>query len=335
MLLEVLTKVATDTGLDLISQRNRLIDLANRASKEMYDRLECNKIYWERTVLVPGNKIITLPSYVGELRGMRTSISEMPFDIFGLSAPRYVKKNWEYKWMNWRDMGESPVSQMPSLIAPLSITCTPEATTVTLLISGQTNKATRLEEKIILNSDIKTTVNMFGPQIYSIACLNPNRTSDIMVTDQNGIILGVLSNLDNNTRYKMIDVSAFGWPIDEGDGNNSFIDILYKVPLRKLTQDTDQFPAGNDYDNAWYYGCMWQYYLNSQNKGQDAATWLANMLTALNAAKDGSEQQLVEKLEYGRNKYHDAIRNSTSTDDLHQGNGKPNGWPYFGSWETF
>jgi hypothetical protein len=95
MLLDVLTRVATDLSLSPTDNRNRLIDLLNRGAREMYNRLECNRIYFERTVLVPRNKIITLPSYVGELRGMRTSISEMPFDIFGLSGPRYVKKNLE------------------------------------------------------------------------------------------------------------------------------------------------------------------------------------------------------------------------------------------------
>lgn len=335
MLIDVLTRVSTDTGLKLDDNRTRLVDLANRASQEMYNRLECNKIYFERTMKVPRNKIITLPSYVGNLRGMRTSISEMPFDIYGLSTPRYVKKTWEYKWMNWRDMGESPVMQLPSVISPLSITSTPETKPVTVMISGQTDKATRIEEKVILNEPIVQTTNMFGPQIYSIACLSSNRTCDIQVTDANGIILGILANCDNNTRYKMIDVSEFGWPQDSGDGNSSFIDILYKVPLRKLTQDSDTFPAGNEYDIAWYYGTMWQYYLNSQNKAADASASMQQMLIALNSIKDGTEQQLMEKLQFGRNKYIDGVRNSSSVDDLAQGSGKPSGWPYYGAWETW
>ena len=138
MLLDVLTRLTIDTGLDATDDHDRLLDLLNRGAKEIYTRLECNRIYWERTMIVPRNKIITLPPYIGELRGMRTSISEMPFDIYGMSSPRYVKKTWDYRWMNWRDMGDSPVMQLPSSVAPLNIACTPEANPITLMVSGQT-----------------------------------------------------------------------------------------------------------------------------------------------------------------------------------------------------
>lgn len=334
MLIDVLNRIATDVSLKPSDNRTRLIDVLNRGAREMYNRLECNKIYFERTVSVPFNKIITLPSYVGELRGMRTSISEMPFDIYGLSSPRYIKKTWDYKWMNWRDLGESPVMQLPSLIGPVSFSFIAETTPITVTISGQTDKATRIEERVLLDVSPKITVNNFGPQIYAISALSPSRTCDITISDANGIILAVLPNVDNKTRFKMIDVSEFGWPQDAPDGTNSFIDILYKVPLRTLTQDTDQFPAGDDYDNAWYYAAMWQYYLNSQNKGSEAQTWEAQMLVALKSVKDGTEGQLMEKITFGRNKYFDAVRNSANPDDMHQGSGKPSAWPYYGSWES-
>lgn len=332
MLYDVLTRVASDTGLLPNDNRTRLVDLLNRSAKEIYNRLECNKIYFERTVLVPRNKIITLPSYVGELQGMRTSISEMPFDLYGFSTPRYVKKTWEHMWTNWRDMGESPIMQLPSLVGPLTFSSNIETPPITITVAGQTDKATRIEERILLNLDVKQSTNLFGPQIYSISCLSPNRTSDITISDANGVILAVLSNCDNKTRFKMIDVSQFGWPQDSGDGTSTFVDILYKVPLRRLTQDSDAFPAGDDYDNAWYYGAMWQYYLNSQNKAADATASMAQMLVSLNATKDGSEQQIMEKLQFGRNKYIDAVRNSSSDDDFHQGSGKPNGGYSYGAW---
>ena len=85
-------------------------------------------------------------------------------------------------------------------------------------------------------------------------------------------LLAILANCDNKTRYKMIDVSQFGWPQDTGnDDTTSFIDILYKVPLRQLTQSSDSFPAGDDYDIAWYYAAMWQYCLPDTAKAQMAA----------------------------------------------------------------
>ena len=37
------------------------------------------------------------------------------------------------------------------------------------------------------------------------------------------------------------------------------------------------------------------------------------MLEAINAVKDGAENQLMKKIEFGRNKYMDGVRNSTSS----------------------
>lgn len=329
-----MTRVATDVGLLPSSNRVRLIDLLNRSAKEMHDRLECNRIYQERTVLVPRNKIITFPSFVGQLRGMRTSVSEMPFDIYGMSSPRYVKKTWEYKWANWRDLGDFPLMQLPTIAAPLAILCTPEITPVTLMITGRTAIATSIQENLILINANMVTVNTFT-SIESIACVSQNRTSDITISDANGTMLGILQNNQNETKYKMVDVSQFGWPCDSADGQSSYIDILFKKPLFKLYKDTDNFPGGSDYDTAWYYGALWQYYLNSQNKGQDSATYMQQMLTAMNAIKDGAENELIEKVEFGRNRYMDGVRDSTSVDDLHQGSGKPNGWQYYGNWDGY
>jgi hypothetical protein len=227
--------------------------------------------------------------------------------------------------------------QLPSMVGPIVVRGTVETSPVTVLISGQTNNATRLEERVVMDQPIKQTVNLFGPQIYTISCVSPSRTCDLVISDSAGIILAVLPNCDNKTKFKMIDVSAYGWPQDSSDGTSCYVDILYKVPLRRLTQDSDCFPAGDDYDNAWYYATMWQNFLTVQNKAADATSNMNQMLVALNSVKDATEQQLMEKLQFGRNKYMDGVRNSSSVDDLHHGNGGQfSGWPYGGgSWDTF
>jgi len=84
--------------------------------------------------------------------------------------------------------------------------------------------------EVTMNAASKTTVNLFGPQIYNIACLSPDRTADISISDANGNLLAVLYNMDNQTRYKVIDVSTFPWGYADASGNN-LVDVLFKVRL--------------------------------------------------------------------------------------------------------
>lgn len=311
MLIEVIQRLSVSTGLDPVRQRNSLLLLLNNGAKELHDRLECNKLLWENTLRVPVNRIVSLPNYLGEIKGIRSSISGVILKLQGMSQPRYTSETWKYRWANWRDLGESAIQQLPSVIGPLSVTSTVQTTPVTLIISGQTNSAFRTEEKLILDAPIKQTVNLFGPEVYKIACL-ADRTCDIVVSDSNGVILATLPNTDRSTRYKMIDVSQFPGLFDTIDNSTgeatSLIDVLYKVPLRRLTEDSDSLPAGDDYDNAWYFFALWLYYLPMQNKAKETGEAFSQALMSAQSVKNGSEDSIEKKITFGRNKFYDLFK---------------------------
>lgn len=309
MYIDVLERLSTSTGLDATRQRLTLQNLLNNGAKELYSRLQCNKVHWENTLRVPNNKIVSLPNYLGEIKGIRSSISGVNIDLHGMSQPRYTSSTWKYRWKNWRDLGESAVMQLPSSVGPLSITSTVQDTPITLIISAQTDNAFRIEEKVLLNANIKQTTNLFGPQIYTIACLQ-DRNCDIQIADSNGLILAILPNTDRKTRYKMIDVSQFPSLMDvsSADGSSSLIDVLYKVPLRKLTEDSDCFPAGDDYDNAWYFFALWCHYYPMQNKAKETVEALQNAIIATQSVKDDTESSIEKKLTFGKNKFYDLFK---------------------------
>lgn len=309
MLIDVLERLASTTGLDAVRQRLTLINLLNNGAKELHQRLQCNKLMWENTLRVPNNKIVSLPNYLGEVKGIRSSISGVNIDLHGMSQPRYTSYTWKYRWKNWRDLGESAVMQLPSVIAPLSISSAVQPTPITLYISGQTQNAYRIEEQILLNKPIIQTMNLFGPQIYKIACLQ-DRSTDITISDYNGLILATLPNTDRATRYKMIDVSQFPSLMDvtSPDGTTSLIDVLYKVPLRKLTNDSDSFPAGDEYDNAWYYFALWIHYLPMQNKAKEENEALQEAILAAQSVKDDTEGSIEKKLTFGKNRFFDLFK---------------------------
>lgn len=307
MLINVLTRLAANTGLHVTQQRNTLINLLNQAADELYNKLECNKIYREVTLVVAPDSVVALPSYIGELRGMRMHTNELPFDLASMTSPRYVSTTLQFKFKNWRDKGDSPIQFIPTTVGAITFTTqavqdTPE----TILISGQTNKAFRIQETVVMDALTKTTTNLFGPRFDSIAC-NDTRTSDIVVTSALGENLATLYNTDKKTRYKLVDVSQVFWTLDSSDGN-SLIDVCYKIPKTVLTNDSDSFYAGDDFDNAWYMMAMSIYLKPLTGRQDESKDFFAAAITECQSAKESGEGEIVKKLGFGRNKFFGLFR---------------------------
>lgn len=306
MLLNVLTRLAADTGYEPTQQRSLLVNLLNNAARDLYNALECTKVYRETTLTVPPDAVVSLPSFIGELRGMRMHTNELPFDVNSIGMPRYITNTLQYKFKNWRDLGEVRIHSLPTTVGPLTLTTNAPADNASVLISGQTNNAQRIEEVVTVNAASVTTTNMFTQEIGKIACMT-ERTSDITILDANGNELAVLYNNDLQTRYKLVDVSQVFWTLDTSDGQ-SLIDVMYKVPLTRLTKDSDSFPGGDDYDNAWYFQAYFLYLKTLQGREDEAQAAKQNALSAIISAKDGSEQSVMKKMIFGRNKFYGIFR---------------------------
>lgn len=304
MLLDVITRVAAETGIDLVQQRNVLVDYFNAASRIFHHELEANKMYREVTLVVPPNKIISLPSFIGEVKGVRVHTTEMLVPLQSMNVPRYTNSTLLYKIRNWRDLGDTPVRQNLVVISPLTITCPAiETTPITLKICGQTNAANKLEESVLINNTSVSTVNQFGPSIFSIACFD-NRDNDITISDNLGNVLAILHNKELKTRYKLIDVSQIFWPASDTIGGQYFADVLYKLPFILCKNDTDSFSGGDDYDEAIYHMMLHLNFMTQGGKDQQAVTELGRATQILKSVKDGTEAGIVKKLNFGRNKFY-------------------------------
>lgn len=307
MLIDVKTRFCAETGY-IIGQQDAAINrVLQSAAKDIYNMLECNKIYREVTLAVAPDAVVSLPSFIGELRGMRMHTNELPFDLESIGQPRYITNTLEYKYRNWRDLAEKAIHSLPTLVGKLTLTTANiENPPAEIVILGQTNKANRVEEVVTLDGSPKNTVNLFGPTIDSIASLS-TRTSDITISDANGNELAILYNNFPKTRYKIVDVSQVFWTLDTVDGQ-SLIDVLYKIPLPTLSNDTDSFPAGEDYDNAWFHQAMYLHLKPLDGRLQDALTERQSAIDAIKAAKDGSENGIAKKMQFGRNKFFGLFR---------------------------
>lgn len=300
MLIDVLTRVCEDTGYHATQERSKVIKLLNAAAREMYQELDCNRIKREVSCLVGRNKIVALPSMIGELLGMRQHSSEVIIPLESMT-PRYASNTLSYKWKNWRDLGESPVHTLPASTDTLTFTA-PLLESAVVSVSGQTNNANSESESVTISASPTDTTKLWVPSgIKSITSVS-TRTCDIAVEDADGNEVAVLYNNERRTRYRMVDVSELFWGTDSSDGD-TIVDILYKEPLYYFTNDTDSFPAGDIYDEAWHARAMSLYYSPMAGRREDANRYRMISLNLLRNIKDGSEQGIIKKLEFGRNKY--------------------------------
>ena len=308
MLYPIIKRVSAETGIDLVQDRVVLVDYFNAACRVFHGELEANKMFREVTLVVPPDKIISLPSFIGEIRGIRIHSSEQLVPLHMMNTPRYSNSTLAYRVKNWRDLGDSPVQCNLTNVGPLTLTCSNvEATPVTVQIAGQTSSASKLEESILVNATTVTTVNQFGPTIFSIACFG-DRNNDITISDSQGNVLAVLGNKDSKTRYKLMDVSQIYWPTSDTSAGNFFADILYKLPFVNCKNDTDSFAGGDDYDEAIYNMMMHLNFAAQGGKDQQANAALGRAMQLLKAAKDGSEEGVHKKLQWGRNKFYDLFK---------------------------
>lgn len=302
MLLDVLTRVSADTGYHAVQKRTALLNLLNNAAKEMYDSLECNDIYREVTCVVPRDKLVSLPSIIGPIRGVREHTCDFPFPMQSISAPRYVDERWNYKVRNWRILKSSPVHTFLSEIGPIIAETLDVNAGLSLLISGRTPNSERYEESITIDATPKNTLTAFS-DINNISCTQ-ERTYNITIKDSNQIEIAVLYNTENETRYLIVDVSQVFWSKDTAN-DETLVDICYKNPLWRFTKDSDVFPAGSQYDEAWYHLCMHKYFSPMQNRSSDASSERALYAAAMVEAKGSQESFIEKKFTFGPNKYFD------------------------------
>lgn len=307
MLIDVLTRVAADTGIDAVQQRSLLLRHIQNAASEMHKQLECTKILREVSLIVPKDAVVALPYFVGELRGMRMHTNDIPFNLHPIGNPRYTNDTWQYKFKNWRDLGESAIKLSLNSVSPLTLIVNAiEDPVVEILIAGQTANSERIEEVIELDATSKTTTNSFGLGIFAIAC-NTTRTYNVIIHDSDGNEIAILYNNQRKTRYKLVDVSKMFWSLDTIDGQ-TVIDVLYKEPLPLYANDTDVFPAGDDYDDAWYFMAMHFFFKPLPDKQEQAGSFRSQSEAAMITAESGDKEGQLKKMTFGRNKYYGHFR---------------------------
>jgi len=281
------TEIASDLGIkiDSTNQRDYLDAKINRAAKEIWDTFDLRNSLREQIFLLEtSQQLITLPFYVYRLRKVRSYDYVYPIRRLGM-APRYHYNNWQPPFLQWRTIREeAPLGRDIENQGLITLTLSAAATVaVVFYIIGKTPNSQKVQEPIIFSvgDTAKTTVNQYE-DIETIA-KNKVIDQDCTITDMDGNTIAALPNSELKTSYTVVQVLDRYQVFDQ----TPLTEVLYKARFTPFKNDNDQFPCGEQFDDAIYWKTI--ELLSAKKEGEDA---IAKTLGA-----NAKCRSLVDKIE--------------------------------------
>lgn len=223
------------------NERSVLLRFLNEAARELYDQGDLPGSLWELPFKVNGDQTISLPWFVGGLRGIRELASMQAWHANQM-RPRYNQFNWPDMWRNWRlkniqCLQATVTNQSVGVISAFAVEDPPIVVTLT----GQTMNSNSITEIVTISAPTVNTENQFI-DYYSVT---KDRVSiyDITLSDVDGKVLTSIPNSELTAQYQIIDVSACPWLPNSVSSQDNYLEILYKKRLPYLTDDNQEFPA--------------------------------------------------------------------------------------------
>lgn len=246
----ILRRFAQKTGIACYptTQRNAddeqklyALDIINEAAEETWESCDIRESLRECVLLMYQDRQLSLPSFVGKLRGIREYNTEVEWKLSTV-RPRYVQNSWaDQEVANWRDKGVSPLYRTFLNVSPLTFSVdTVEAEPIVITVVGSNSASKRVEYSITMDAVEKTAT----VQLDTIESIRKNRLNDynVIVTDGDDTELAVIYNDELESHYRVVDCAEFGFA--QSDTNQYIpVEILYKIHLKRLVEDTDEFPV--------------------------------------------------------------------------------------------
>lgn len=264
----ILKLAGSKMGLDPSDTNSRsvLLRFLNEAAAELYMQADPPGSLVEQVFKINGDQTLSLPAYVGKIRGMREAASMQAWHVNQL-RPRYNQFNWPDMWRNFRLRGKSPLmatvtNQSVGVITVKEVENPP----IVITLAGPTADASHVIETITMDATEKETENAFLD--YESVTKNRQNKFDVTLADVDGKVLTVIPNNELSSQYQIVDISSCPWISQSTSRVDNYIEVLYKKKLPYLSEDGDEYPAF-DYDNV-VVNKMMQLWMEEQNKA-DAA----------------------------------------------------------------
>lgn len=223
------------------NSRQVLLGFLNEAARELYPQADVAGSLMEQVFKVNGDQTVTLPWYVGNVRGCRALDSQIAWHINQL-RPRYYQFNWTDMWRNVR-LKNKQALQTSVTNASFGVLTVPQVENppVIVTLSGPTPVASKINEVITMDAICKQTVNQFSD--YTAIKKNIRNQFDITLSDIDGKVLSVIPNNCVESLYQTLDVSACPWLPQNTSSLSNYLEVLFKLALPYLSEDGDEYPA--------------------------------------------------------------------------------------------
>lgn len=282
----ILAQAGAKMGLNPSSSTDRvtLLRFLNEAAKELYVQADFTGSLMEQVFKVNGDQTISLPSYVGEIRGVRELASMQAWHLNQM-RPRYNQFNWPDMWRNYRLCGKRALQATVTNASVGVITVAEvEDPPIVVTVSGPTTKATLAYEAVTMSAISKQTVNAYTD--YNAVKKDRINNCDVTLSDVDGKVLTTIPNNELESQYQIIDVSSCPWLPQSTSVIDNYVEMLYKKTLPYLSLDSDEFPAFG-FDNVVVNKIM-QLWFEEQGKIDVAIAYAAK--ASLTAARIHEDQ---------------------------------------------
>jgi hypothetical protein len=312
----ILTQFGAKVGLNPNASTSRTIMLRflNEAADELYNQSDMPGSLYEQVFKVNGDQTISVPMYVGFVRGARELDSQVAWSINQM-RPRYNQFNWIDMWRNLRLKNrqalQATVTNQSVGVITVPVIDTPP---ITVSLQGPTAVAQSVTEVVTITSLSTQTQNQFLD--YTVVHKSTLTQYDVTLSDIDGKVLTVIPSNEYSALYQIIDVSQCPWLAISTSTLDHYLEILYKKALPQLSQDADEFPAPG-FDNV-IVNKMLQLWFEEQGKPEIAMGYDTKATRSL--ARKSEEQNratedvvalianphdvLLPRIRQGRRKYY-------------------------------
>lgn len=298
MLSYILQEFCKETGhsISTTALRNSALDKINKAAKELYDSTDLSGCLREQVFTFDSiNKQVTLPWYVGQIRGVRNYNTTEKVTINDLRPRYYYGKGYQDS-LKWRIKRVIPILRSLDNQSTLKVVIPAvNSETFKVWISGRTDNASAGVETFEFSVSATEIIGIVP--FLDILAISKNRLTDVdlQVYDASDTLIAEIPNHERESRYTLIQV------LDDkrttsGDSCNCY-EILYKQQLSILKNDQDVFPC-EGYDDVIVWKAVshfWQKVITDQGKNNAlAAETRLNQILRQKAvnAEDGVEMEV-------------------------------------------
>lgn len=296
-LVDILDIVVSEIGLHAVNDRSQALRYINMAAKTIFEMDDYDGSLKETVVAVQPGQQIALADTIGELRAVRQHTLGYKVEVTPIQD-RYGYSKWMNPWTSWRIKGTSALMVDITNASILHLT-TQRIENAVVTISGKTSISNRISEIITLDAYTEISVNAYE-EIYSIQ-RSIRGNYDITIKDAQGTTLAVLRNDQTETRYLIVDLTAYPFIIT---GDPVYVEVLYKMPFSKLTNDSDKFPC-EGFDDAIAMMAIADYYKQQDDGNKKSHTYHVRSLQLIANVARNKEAGTQKTLTFAPNVYQD------------------------------